>query len=680
MNSAPHPRIVLAYVGDEQLSWARQAFSEARHYYVMPGILYLGAMLEAHTDIIGPVDVECVYLNRAVHDFDAMIGALEEKAPSLLGLSCYSWNIQDNLALARELKSRQVGRVMLGGPEVSFNREEEALEFMEANPMIDALVLGEGEGVIAEVASALLGDGGQCEIPGVVMRRGANIVVGPRNMKPVDLSTVPPIDPVAADVPRTPGTGLAIVYQTYRGCPHSCAYCSFHGGAKGIRRFPMERIERELQNLFHERVELLNFADAVFDISKQQAKRILEVCALHNVETSLLCYVAFQGMDEELADLLEKTRIQVGIGLQSVHEDVLKAVGRRFSVRRFFDAIDTLGQRKINYYVDLMYGLPADSPAKFEKTFNDVMALGPPFVMPFPLTVIPRSELAGDLPGYRVIRYDDAELAGSVRPTSGMVYADIGLSENFRLPDLRRFDDVATAVFFSFQRYPRTLQMLCNYSRTTRERGHGIDAFDVFEQTGRRIRKDLGGESIDVANPPLLDGAMREAFFDLISALGAGDVECDVLKNLIKLEAVISHLLESPGRRAAYRTVRDRGARQVDIEAVGSAREGSVAFKGPSRLVRLPFSFNDMIGLAEVRERVTHKDLQGVVFAPYDDWMARVVEVGDLEAAIIEELPASREMRLSSLERRLKRLPGGDNWQASLTRLVNKGVVGVYRP
>ncbi|MCP4676743.1 MAG: radical SAM protein [Deltaproteobacteria bacterium] len=680
MCGAQHRKIVLVYVGDEQLSWARQAFSEARHYYVMPGILYLGAMLKARADEIGAVDVECVYFNRAVHDFDAMVEALEEKAPSLLGLSCYSWNISENLALARELKSRQIDRVMLGGPEVSFAREEEALEFMEANPMIDALVLGEGEGVIADVAAALLGDGGLREIPGVVIRKGARVIAGPRNTEPVDLSTVPQINPAAAQVPRTPGTGLAIVYQTYRGCPYSCAYCSFHGGAKGIRRFPMGRIERELRGLFHERVELLNFADAVFDISKQQAKRILRICAEHNIETSLLCYAAFQGMDEELADLLEKTRIQVGIGLQSVHEDVLKTVSRRFSVSRFFDAIDTLGGRKINFYVDLMYGLPADSPVKFEKTFNDVMALGPPFVMPFPLTVIPRSELAGDLPGYRVIRFDDEELARSVRPTSGMVYADIGLGENFSLRDLRRFDDLATAVFFTFQRYPRTLQMLCDYSRKTRDRGHDMKPFDVFEQTGRRIRQDLGGEPIDVKNPPLLDGAMRETFFDLLEAMGAGDVERDVLKNLIKLEAVISHLLGSPGRRTAYRSVRERGARELDIDAVGSVRDGSVALKGPSRLVRLPFSFDDMAGLSEIREHAKRKDLQGVVFAPYDDWMAHIVEVGNIEAAIVEELPASREMRLLSLERRLKRLPGGDTWRASLTKLVNKGIVGFYWP
>ena len=47
MKANPHFRVALAYIGDEQLSWSRQAFKKSKHYYVMPSILYLAAELEA---------------------------------------------------------------------------------------------------------------------------------------------------------------------------------------------------------------------------------------------------------------------------------------------------------------------------------------------------------------------------------------------------------------------------------------------------------------------------------------------------------------------------------------------------------------------------------------------------------------------------------------------------------
>ena len=97
------------------------------------------------------------------------------------------------------------------------------------------------------------------------------------------------IDPASVEVPLCSGAGLAAVYQTYRGCPYSCAYCSFHGGAHGIRSFSLERVERELSALFEARIPFVHFADSVFDRRRARAVQILDHCLAHNRETSLFC-------------------------------------------------------------------------------------------------------------------------------------------------------------------------------------------------------------------------------------------------------------------------------------------------------------------------------------------------------------------------------------------------------
>ncbi len=680
MSLLSHRRVTLAYIGDEQLSWSNQAFKVARHYFVMPSILYLAAQLRAQAATLALESVHCRYFNRAVHTLEEMGIQLLEGTPHIIGFSCYSWNIEDSLTLAGRIKLRAPEtQIIMGGPEVSFRQYSQAHAFLKQHPEVDALVLGEGELALVAVIEALNGSRSPSSIPNALVRTGETISHGSRSTEPVDLTRLPTIDMLAPQIQRTAGTGRAMVYQTYRGCPFHCAYCSFHGGAAGIRRFPTERIEQELAGLFNAEVELVNFADAVFDISKKHAKMLLELCLKHNRQTSLLCYAAFQNVDDELAELFESTRIQVGVGLQSVHGEVLEAVDRRFSVDRFFKSIEILGKRRVNYYIDLMYGLPLDTPQKFAETFNRVMALHPPFVMPFPLTVIPRSEVAADPSRFGIVPYEDAVLRHNVKATSGMVYADIGLYEAFDLTDLQRFDDLATALFFVFQRYPMTFRALAEYARETRDRDHRLTAIRIFEQTGLKIRELLRGEPIDIAHPPLLDGAMRDIIYQLFDEMGSTRIEQAALQGLIKLEATAAHLLNRPDRRSHFRASRDKRPRE--LHQIPNVTEGvTVALKHPARLHQLHHCYTDVVDLPRLRERIGKRDTHTIVLAPYDDWQVRIVELSPLQHAICAELPTSREMRLGALEKRLRRRTDRRQISPALSELIENGVLSLYRP
>src|SRR5436190_724635 len=50
----------------------------------------------------------------------ALVAALAERDPWLVGFTCYLWNVKRTLWVARELKRRRPGvRIVLGGPEVT---------------------------------------------------------------------------------------------------------------------------------------------------------------------------------------------------------------------------------------------------------------------------------------------------------------------------------------------------------------------------------------------------------------------------------------------------------------------------------------------------------------------------------------------------------------------------------
>jgi len=661
--------IVLAYIGDEQPSWGRTAFPAPRHYYVMPAILYLQASLRA----AGRTDVRTVFLNRSVQSFDEMVAQVAAGAPRAVGLSCYSWNIADMLALAAALGDGPARpAVVVGGPEVAFADPLDALRLLEAQPALDAVVLGEGEAVVAEVIDVLVGARPPAPVGGAVLRAGGEIIVGPREAPPVDLAALPDIEPADVEVPLGPGAGVAVVYQTYRGCPYSCAYCSFHGGSHGIRSFPLERVERELGTLLAARVPCIHFADSVFDRRSSRAKRILSYCLEHNRETSLFCYAAFQKLDTELAELLERTRIQVGVGLQSVDERVLERVGRRFDVARFEESLALIVGRRVNWYVDVMFGLPGDDLSGFRRTIDRVAELGPTFVMPFPLTVIPRTALAADLDGYEVVRYDDERVRERVRPISGMVYENVGLFRAIDLDDLARFDDVATAIFVAVQRFPRTVRMLVG----------DRSAFDVLELIGKRIKERLGGMEIDPANPPLVDGAIHEAVAAIMAEHDAAPIEVEALAALMRIEVAIDLMLRRTDRRGFYRRALERAGRRAEPADLDGreAADLTVAFAVENGLYRCPFPYDDLLRLGDLQGRIERRETQLALLAPFDHFEVGVFELGGAERLLCDVVPTGREVALARVLRRAERGAERDVCLAALRRLTDIGLLGIYRP
>ncbi|MDD5309966.1 MAG: B12-binding domain-containing radical SAM protein, partial [Deltaproteobacteria bacterium] len=569
----------------------------------------------------------------------------------------------------------------LGGPAVSFGDPAEAVAFLAAHPQVDALAFGEGEPVICDLVAALLDGNDLSAIPNLTWRGAKGVAVNPRAPAFRDLDVIPEISPAEVEVARTPGAGVALVYQTYRGCPYTCAYCSFHGGSAGIRRFDAERVEREMKRILDARADIVHFADSVFDLSAERAKRLLRFLNRNNHGTALFFYTTFQNLDDELARLCEESRAQFEVGVQSMHADVLKRVKRHFNVERFRETAQRVKRLRINYYVDLMFGLPGDDMGRFRDTFNQIMALHAPFVMTFPLTVIPRSEMGQDPDGFELVRYDDAIVQEAVHPFSGIVYTNIGLYRGFTLADLSRYESLVTALFYAYQRYPVTLKVLSDYALGTAERGHGIDAFAVFETMGDRIRAQCKaiGFGYTGGDWPLIESTFRDTFLEVLRAMGGSADELEAANALSRLESGVDFLVNRVDRRGHFLAMKAREPRRLEGAPAAVDKE-TVAFCVPHRLGRLPFRFDDLARLAELQDRIPRKDTDVVALAPYDDWKVDVGEIDPVARVICEEVPEAREMPLKALARRMARRVPDTAWEEALADLVSRGILGVYHP
>src|SRR6516162_9088571 len=84
----------------------------------------------------------------------ALVRAVVEYRPWMIGFTCYVWNIQRTLWVAREVKRRlpQV-RIVLGGPEITADNV-----WVLQTADYDFAVIGEGEQTFADLLFRLLGD------------------------------------------------------------------------------------------------------------------------------------------------------------------------------------------------------------------------------------------------------------------------------------------------------------------------------------------------------------------------------------------------------------------------------------------------------------------------------------------------------------------------------------------
>ena len=82
----------------------------------------------------------------------ALVAALAERDPWLVGFTCYLWNIDRTLWIARELKRlRPDVYIVLGGPEIT---PDNAWVLESAD--YDFAVIGEGEQTFAELLTGLI--------------------------------------------------------------------------------------------------------------------------------------------------------------------------------------------------------------------------------------------------------------------------------------------------------------------------------------------------------------------------------------------------------------------------------------------------------------------------------------------------------------------------------------------
>jgi radical SAM superfamily enzyme YgiQ (UPF0313 family) len=320
---------------------------------------------------------------------DQLARLLADRQADVVALSCYIWNGRDLIAAARILRELQPGvKIVLGGPEVG----PIARDVLTAEPAIDAIVRGEGEVAFAEIVDAWKAGRDLDDVAGICFRRGDEVVDTADAVILRDLNLLP--SPHQDKYVTFKGRVAQI--ETQRGCVFRCNFC-FYNKDLSIRnrRFELDRVKRELHYWLNRDVNSIYLMDPVFNLNAERAKEICRYIAEHNHQgIKVHSEIWAEFMDDELARLMKAANVYwLEVGLQTTDDTTLAAVERRLRMEPFLEGIECLKRHHLYFELQLIYGLPHETPESFRRSLDFAAKLEPSELSVFMLLVLPGTEL-----------------------------------------------------------------------------------------------------------------------------------------------------------------------------------------------------------------------------------------------------------------------------------------------
>ena len=300
---------------------------------------------------------------------DDILRDIYMKAPDVLCLSCYIWNIQYIEEIVREYSKICPDTVIwLGGPEVSYD----ALKVLERLPMVKGVMKGEGEETFKKLA-----EGEDLETIQGITYRTEEGEIKEQGWRPVmNLSDVPFVYHDMEDFKNK-----IIYYESSRGCPFNCSYC-LSSIDKRLRFRSLDLVKKELQFFIDQEVPQVKFVDRTFNCSHEHAMTIWKYLIAHDKGiTNFHFEVSADLLNEEEIRLIRSMRpglIQLEIGVQSTNPQTIKEIHRTMKFEEVARIVKEIKENgNVHQHLDLIAGLPYEDITSFAKSFDDVYALRP---------------------------------------------------------------------------------------------------------------------------------------------------------------------------------------------------------------------------------------------------------------------------------------------------------------
>jgi len=304
--------------------------------------------------------------------------------PKIIGFGIYIWNVEPTAEVIAAIRRvRPEIKIILGGPEVSYETESQAIV-----QLADHVITGEADLKFAEVCRVLLG---RAELPlgpdaQPVLRSGTaeggqRVPTGLPKIIPAELPEFSQIAP-PYDLYTDDDIAHRIIYvEASRGCPFTCEFCLSSLDIP-VRQVPLPALLEQLQRLLDRGVRQFKFVDRTFNLNVNVSRAILEFFLARYQPGHFFHFEMIPDrLPESLRELIARFppgALQFEVGIQTFNAEVSLLISRRQNYEMLANNFHFLRRETgVHLHADLIVGLPGETLDSFAAGFDRLVALGP---------------------------------------------------------------------------------------------------------------------------------------------------------------------------------------------------------------------------------------------------------------------------------------------------------------
>lgn len=197
------------------------------------------------------------------------------------------------------------------------------------------------------------------------------------------------------------------LFIPHAGCPFQCVYCNQHlttasvlGKTSGLVEYCRERLEALARDARQRGIpgELAFYGGTFTALPCDTLRGILDT-ASSLIDEGIFTAIRFSTRPDcitgDVCDLLAGYPIRtVELGVQSLSDEVLRTSRRGYTGERVRQAVELVKAYGWNAGIQLMPGLPGDTPRHFLDSVQKTIGLGPALVRIYPTVVLKDTPLA----------------------------------------------------------------------------------------------------------------------------------------------------------------------------------------------------------------------------------------------------------------------------------------------
>jgi len=287
-----------------------------------------------------------------------------------------SYQIRDGLKFAQLVRNSNPNVPILWGGWHPSLMPSQTLK----DDLVDIVCIGQGEDTLPRLAESLLSRGSLKDVPNLMYKLENGEIVRTRAEPLKSFSDTRPIEQaysyvdVESYIQTLWGNKRAIGYESSRGCPWRCSFCSigsvYNGRWNSLTAMRVADSVEFLKKRYN--VDAIHFFDNNFFVNRD---RVLEFSSLIKERGLNIRWDGTSVVEQfinfptsYIEELKESGFFRVIVGVESGDEDVLKKINKRHNPGQVLKLVEKCKQNNIMASLSFMVGFPWNPEKDFDET------------------------------------------------------------------------------------------------------------------------------------------------------------------------------------------------------------------------------------------------------------------------------------------------------------------------